>query len=99
MPFDLLSWIFVALLLIGVVGLVGTIIGDINRSVSKPTANALRVILIVLGLGGALGLGCLVFGVFLAGPSPHASPTGLNATGENGILTQGQKSGTTTPSP
>lgn len=51
MPFDLLSWIFVALLLIGVVGLVGTIIGDINRSVSKPTANALRVILIVLGLG------------------------------------------------
>ncbi|GAB0115992.1 hypothetical protein [Acidisoma sp. 7E03] len=93
MSYDVLSWIFILMILVGVVGLVGTIMADISRALSRGTANVLRVLLVLCGVLGALGIGSLVFGVFPGGPSPHSSVTGVNATGHDGILTQGQKTG------
>ncbi len=91
MSYDVLSWLAMALLIIGVGGLVATIIMHISSTISKPALNGLRGVFILCGVIGALGLGALVFGIVPGGTSEHASPTGVNATGSNGILTQGQK--------
>jgi hypothetical protein len=96
MSYDFLSWLAIALLIIGVVGLVFSILLDISSSLSKQTLKGLRGLFIVSGVIGALGLGGLVFGLLPVANSEHSSPTGINATGNNGILTSGRK-GPTSP--
>lgn len=91
MSYDALSWLAIALLIIGVGGLVASIMMGISSSVSKSALNGLRGVFILCGVVGALGLGALVFGIVPGGTSEHASPTGVNATSKNGILTQGEK--------
>lgn len=91
MFYDALSWLAIALLIIGVGGLVASIMMGISTSMSKLALNGLRGVFLLCGVVGALGIGALVLGIFPGGHSEHASQTGVNATGKNGILTQGEK--------
>ena len=91
MTYDALSWVSIALIIVGVFGLISTILLHISSSMSKNVVTSFLGGFVVCGVVGAVGLGALVFGIVPGEQSQRSSITGINATGQNGILTQGKK--------
>jgi hypothetical protein len=97
MSFEVWTWFMIALIIIAIGGLVGTIILDMSKRGSPAALTGARTLLSVIGLVGAAGFAALSLGYFPVGhPGTTTTTNSGITTGQSGVITQGQKATTTT---
>ena len=97
MSYEAWTWLMIALIIIAIGGLVGTIMLDMSKRGSPAALTGARTLLSVIGLVGAAGFASLSLGFFPLGHPGSATTTNSGITaGQSGVITQGQKN-TTAP--
>lgn len=96
MSYETWTWIMIGLIVIAILGLIGTIALDVSKRAAPGALAGARTVLSVIGIVGAAGFASLSLGFFPLGHpgTTTASPSGVT-TGQTGIVTQGQKNTTT----
>lgn len=92
MSYEAWTWIMIGLIVIAIVGLVGTIIMDMSKRGSSGALAGARTALSIIGIVGAAGFAALSLGFFPIGHAGSATTTNSGiTTGQSGVITQGQK--------
>lgn len=96
MSYEAWTWVMIGLILIAILGLIGTIALDMSKRAAPGALSGARTVLSIIGIVGAAGFASLSLGFFPLGHPGAATSTNSGVTtGQTGIVTQGQKS--TTP--